>query len=59
MLLTIDCGNTQTVIGLFADHDLVDHWRIATVAERNQFRERKKEVRNNVVVTLTDQKKEG
>ena len=34
MLLTIDCGNTQTVIGLFADHDLVDHWRIATVAER-------------------------
>jgi type III pantothenate kinase len=34
MLLTIDCGNTQTVIGLFADQDLVDHWRIATVAER-------------------------
>ncbi|HEX9467668.1 MAG TPA: type III pantothenate kinase [Acidimicrobiia bacterium] len=34
MLLTIDCGNTQTVIGLFSDRELVDHWRIATVAER-------------------------
>ena len=34
MLLTIDCGNTQTVIGLFSGQDLVDHWRIATVAER-------------------------
>ena len=27
-------GNTQTVIGLFDDRELVDHWRIATVAER-------------------------
>ena len=34
MLLTIDCGNTQTVIGLFSGQELVDHWRIATVAER-------------------------
>ena len=34
MLLAIDCGNTQTVIGLFYDRELVDHWRIATVAER-------------------------
>ena len=34
MLLTIDSGNTQTVIGLFDDHELVDHWRIATVADR-------------------------
>jgi len=34
MLLAIDCGNTQTVIGLFDDRELVDHWRIATVAER-------------------------
>ena len=34
MLLTIDCGNTQTVIGLFSERELVDHWRIATVAER-------------------------
>jgi len=34
MLLTIDSGNTQTVIGLFNGADLADHWRIATVAER-------------------------
>ncbi|MET0422015.1 MAG: type III pantothenate kinase [Acidimicrobiia bacterium] len=34
MLLTIDCGNTQTVIGLFDGRELVDHWRIASVAER-------------------------
>ncbi len=34
MLLAIDAGNTQTVIGLFDDADLVDHWRIVTVAER-------------------------
>jgi len=34
MLLAIDTGNTQTVIGLFSDRELVDHWRIATVAER-------------------------
>ena len=34
MLLAIDCGNTQTVIGLFNDRELVDHWRIATVADR-------------------------
>ncbi len=34
MLLTIDCGNTQTVIGLFSDHELVDHWRIATDSDR-------------------------
>ena len=32
MLLAIDCGNTQTVIGLFNDHELVDHWRIATAS---------------------------
>lgn len=34
MLLAIDVGNTQTVIGLFNDGELADHWRIATVAER-------------------------
>ena len=34
MLLTIDVGNTTTVIGLFIDGALVDHWRIATMAER-------------------------
>ena len=34
MLLAIDVGNTQTVIGLFADTELLDHWRIATNRER-------------------------
>ena len=34
MLLTIDAGNTQTVVGLFNEAELVDHWRIATVADR-------------------------
>ena len=34
MLLAIDCGNTQTVIGLFSERELVDHWRIATASER-------------------------
>ena len=45
MLLAIDVGNTQTVIGLYgkdendstgtgAERDLMDHWRIATSPER-------------------------
>jgi len=46
VLLAIDVGNTQTVIGLFgtedgegpkgtgAERDLLDHWRIATTASR-------------------------
>src|SRR3974377_1729788 len=34
MLLTLGGGNQQTVVGLFSDAELVDHWRIATVAER-------------------------
>jgi type III pantothenate kinase len=34
MLLCIDTGNTQTVIGLFDGTELADHWRIATVADR-------------------------
>ena len=38
MLLCIDCGNTQTTIGMYhgadGDGDLVDQWRIATNAER-------------------------
>lgn len=34
MLLAIDVGNTETVVGLFDDHELVDHWRITTVADR-------------------------
>lgn len=34
MLLAVDSGNTQTVIGLYRERELVDHWRIATNAER-------------------------
>ena len=45
MLLAVDAGNTDTVIGLFdtkvtdpqaADDGLIDHWRIATHAERTE-----------------------
>jgi type III pantothenate kinase len=36
VLLAIDAGNTQTVIGLFDDAELADHWRIATVADRTE-----------------------
>ena len=34
MLLAVDIGNTQTLIGLYARDELRDHWRIATQAER-------------------------
>lgn len=37
MLLVVDVGNTQTVIGLYESDEspeLIDHWRIATNAER-------------------------
>ena len=34
MLLAVDVGNTQTVIGLIDGEDLVRHWRISTVHER-------------------------
>jgi type III pantothenate kinase len=34
LLLAIDVGNTQTVIGLFDEATLLEHWRIATNAER-------------------------
>ena len=34
MLLAIDVGNTHTVLGLFLDEEVVDHWRIATDARR-------------------------
>jgi type III pantothenate kinase len=30
MLLAVDVGNTQTVLGLFEDASLVRHWRVAT-----------------------------
>jgi type III pantothenate kinase len=34
MLLGIDVGNTQTVVGVFKDGRLRDHWRISTERER-------------------------
>jgi type III pantothenate kinase len=30
MLLAVDVGNTQTALGLYAEADLTDHWRLAT-----------------------------
>ena len=32
MLLTVDIGNTNTVLGVFADDVLVDSWRVRTDA---------------------------
>ena len=32
MLLTVDVGNTNTVLGLFEDHELAHSWRITTHA---------------------------
>ena len=34
MLLAVDVGNTQTVLGLFDDAELTEHWRLATERER-------------------------
>lgn len=34
MLLAIDVGNTQTVLGLFEGKEVVQHWRVATDARR-------------------------
>jgi type III pantothenate kinase len=34
MILAFDIGNTEIVIGLFEDAELLDHWRIATYPER-------------------------
>jgi type III pantothenate kinase len=34
MLLTVDIGNTHTVLGLFDGVEVVEHWRIATDARR-------------------------
>jgi type III pantothenate kinase len=30
VLLTVDVGNTQTVLGVYAAAELTDHWRVAT-----------------------------
>ncbi len=34
MLLTIDVGNTSTVLGIFDGDEVAEHWRIATVPDR-------------------------
>ena len=34
VLLTIDVGNTNTVLGIFDGDEVADHWRIATVPDR-------------------------
>jgi type III pantothenate kinase len=34
MLLAVDVGNTQTVLGLYEGEHLVDHWRLATERTR-------------------------
>ena len=34
MLLAVDVGNTQTVLGIYSGERLVHHWRVATEAER-------------------------
>jgi type III pantothenate kinase len=34
MLLVLDAGNTNTVIGVFDGDELVDHWRLGTFRER-------------------------
>jgi len=34
MLLAVDVGNTETVLGVFSDRELARQWRISTVADR-------------------------
>jgi type III pantothenate kinase len=34
MLLTIDIGNTNMVLGVFQGDTIVEHWRVATVPDR-------------------------
>lgn len=34
MLLAVDVGNTQTVVGLYSGERLTDHWRVATEPRR-------------------------
>ncbi len=36
MLLAIDVGNTHTVVGLFKDRELIDHWRITSDLARTE-----------------------
>jgi type III pantothenate kinase len=34
MLITVDVGNTNTVIGIYEGPELIQHWRLSTVHER-------------------------
>ncbi len=34
MILVIDVGNTNTVLGIFAEDELISHWRLSTIKER-------------------------
>ena len=34
MLIVIDAGNSNTVIGLYRDSELLTHWRIQTTGYR-------------------------
>ena len=34
MLLAIDVGNTNTVLGIFEGEEVIEHWRISTVPDR-------------------------
>jgi type III pantothenate kinase len=34
MLLAVDVGNTQTVVGLMDGGEIIEHWRLATVRHR-------------------------
>ncbi|MGH2737993.1 MAG: type III pantothenate kinase, partial [Actinomycetota bacterium] len=34
MLLAIDVGNTETVVGVFRDEELAWRWRMSTVPDR-------------------------
>ncbi len=36
MLLVVDIGNTNTVVGIFQGYNLLTHWRLATHKERTQ-----------------------
>jgi type III pantothenate kinase len=34
MLLALDAGNTNTVLGVFRGHELVAHWRLTTARDQ-------------------------
>jgi type III pantothenate kinase len=36
MLLTIDCGNTHIVLGVYKEFDLVNYWRISTDTKKTE-----------------------